>query len=541
MSDPTANISKASTLSSASQRPLFIWPVALFALALVIRLVYALQVPFPPLDDPAYYVQGARSLRQGTFFDMGITWNYAFKFDTVVRPGFDFWMPLASFLIAGTFLFLGDTPFAAQLPSVLFGAGLTVLTFYVGRRAFEKLEVSDRTKITLAGLSGLYVAVNPLLSYQSVTPDSMMSFGLLAAVGLLFYWDEKPGRWAAFGFGVAVGLAYLARTHALLLLAAWGLVMLARLYKNRRSKPELFYHLANIGLVGLGLALTMGPWLLRNYLTFGSLTARSMGESVFMYQLSTFYNYETPVTLQSFLSYGWGEFLSLRWEALRNVWLDLLGTLFFPLGLVALLGLYFLWKKNKSFNISLLYGFLTMVVLPLLVSVVSINGTVYHSIASLGPVGAVGLIYLLWQVGQWLKVGKAKRFSLFPLLVALFLVIEIVQFGIAAPSVIEGHRTSEAKFARLKTWLDANMQGPAVITDEPSTVNYVTGIPALRLPADESLEVVQKLAKKFNVKYIVVTSALGRYPDLLYSPENTFFPRVYKDAALGEFEVFLVP
>lgn len=516
------------------------WPLGLFGLAFLIRLVYALQVPFPSLDDPAYYVQGARSLRQGTFFEMGITWNYAFKFNSVVRPGFDFWTPLAAFLIATSFTLFGDNPLAAQLPSIVGGAVLASLGYYLARRIFEPLasEWGSRRRELIAGLVGLYIALNPFLSFQSVTPDSMMIFAPLATGAILVYLRKLPGRPAALAFGLLAGFAYLARTHALFLVAAWVIIMLWRIYSD---KPNRRRHLENSGLVFGGLAVTVLPWMLRNFFTFGSFASPSTTESIFMYQFPSFYNYETPINFQSFLASGLDKIVGIRMEALRNSFSDVLGGLFFPLGFLPIVGLLLLWRRTKELSITLVYGFLTVVVFPLVFSVVSSTGSLYHSIGSLGAVGAVGLFYLLWWLSHKLKINGMQFPGLFPVLVGLFLVLEIVQFAVSTPDAINTQRQEQARFTRLKTWLAANNPGKVVISDEPSTFNYATGIPALRLPADESLEVVQRLAKKYGAKYIVVTSNFGRYPDLLLSPENKLFPRVYKDNVAGEFEVYLVP
>jgi hypothetical protein len=76
-----------------------------------------------------------------------------------------------------------------------------------------------------------------------------------------------------------------------------------------------------------------------------------------------------------------------------------------------------------------------------------------------------------------------------------------------------------------------------IIANEPATLNYATGLPALRLPANEPLETLQHLASRYGARYIVITDNFGRYPALLESPSNTFFTQVYRDPK-GEFEVY---
>jgi hypothetical protein len=62
----------------------------------------------------------------------------------------------------------------------------------------------------------------------------------------------------------------------------------------------------------------------------------------------------------------------------------------------------------------------------------------------------------------------------------------------------------------------------------------------LRLPADEPLEVVRRLADRYKAGYIVITGYFGRYPALLQAPDNQTFPLVYQDPQ-AEFEIYKVP
>ncbi len=504
----------------------------LLFLALALRLYYALQLPFPPLDDPAYYVQGARSLRTAHPLELSITWNYHPLFDTLPHPGFDFWMPMTSFLIAACFAVMGDTPLAAQLPSVIGGSLLAVFTFYLTRRTLTTAGLKPSAISLLSVLAGLYIALNPLLAYQSAVPDSEMIYAPLITAALLVWLGGQSNR-RAFGFGLLLGLAYVTRSHAAFLGLAWLIVTIWQLRREPRKD------LLRAAFTLLGLALTAGPWMVRTWLTFGFLNSPAGLQSGLIDDYATLFNYETPINFNTFLGLGWGRILEIRLIALRNAWFEVLGVMFFPTVLLPVVGLFLLWRRNRALGPALLYGLLLGFGLPLVFVAASSTGSFYHSAGSLAPLGALGYIYLLWLVSDWYKRRRPRSLSVLPVLVGVVVLLELFQLSVTISTTTEEHRRNEAVYARLGEWLATNASGQTVIADEPSSLNYATGLPALRLPADEPLEVLDRLARRYKARYIVVTGNFGRYPALLQAPSNTLFPRLYRDPQ-GQFEVYKV-
>jgi hypothetical protein len=513
----------------------WLWSGGLFGLALLIRLVYALQLPFPPLDDPAYYVQGARSLFNGHPLELSIIWSYHPVPATVLHPGFDFWMPLTSFLIAGSFLILGDTTLAAQLPSVLAGSALPVLTFWLAWRVFRKIGLETKAQFFLAGGAGLYIALNPLLAYQSAVPDSQMIYAtLVGAAALVWINRESPGQ--SLGLGLLMGLAYLTRSHAVFLIMAWAIVTLVRLLKEHKSRAAT---LKLAAFTVAGLALTAGPWLLRNWLTFHSLSSPAALESGLINNYATLFNYETPINFDTFLRQGLDAIFKARLNALYNAWVEVLGTMFVPTVLLPGAGLFLLWRRNRELvGRWLLYCLLLGLGLPLVFVAASSTGSFYHSSGSMAPFGAIGFVYLFYRASEKYRDWKPAGLRLFPVLLVALLAVELVQFGVSAGGTVSNHRHDQSVYARLGSWLAANQVTGPVISDEPSSLNYATGIPAVRLPSDEPLETVKRLAERYGATYIVVTGYFGRYPTALESTENNkIFPLAYMDPQ-GEFEIY---
>lgn len=66
----------------------------LFALAFALRLIFALRLAFPPLDDPAFYIQTARNLAAGRGLTIDVIWNYSVPFAPLA-----IWFVLWSYLL----------------------------------------------------------------------------------------------------------------------------------------------------------------------------------------------------------------------------------------------------------------------------------------------------------------------------------------------------------------------------------------------------------------------------------------------------------
>ena len=89
-------------------------PLALYALALVVRLVLLVGFPDPAYPDSFYYVDVARSLAAGHGFSVDFVWIFAEVGGTIPAdpilpiPSNAHWMPLASIVQVPFIWLLGD-------------------------------------------------------------------------------------------------------------------------------------------------------------------------------------------------------------------------------------------------------------------------------------------------------------------------------------------------------------------------------------------------------------------------------------------------
>ncbi len=105
------------------RRGLDVWiALGLLAIAWAIRLALAAHIAFPPLDDPAFYLQTARSLAAGRGLVSDVLWSYQFTFPSVTHPSHEYWMPIATLLMVPWIKAFGDSLLVAQIPGTFCAA-----------------------------------------------------------------------------------------------------------------------------------------------------------------------------------------------------------------------------------------------------------------------------------------------------------------------------------------------------------------------------------------------------------------------------------
>ncbi len=161
-----------------------------------------------------------------------------------------FHLPLFSTILAGFSLLGLDTQTAHMLVGCALGALTVVLVGLVGVRVG-----GPATGLVAAGLAAVYP---PLVMNDSVLLSESLTGPTIAGSLLAALWlRERPGAGRALVLGVAIGLAALNRSEALLLVVLLGVPALL---------PVRSLKLA--GLVVLATAVTIAPWAIRNATTF---------------------------------------------------------------------------------------------------------------------------------------------------------------------------------------------------------------------------------------------------------------------------------
>lgn len=219
----------------------------MFVAALSLRVANAWLATGPnacPVSDPATYDTVAWNLARGAGFSLD---GAGGAYPTAFVP------PLLPWITSLLYRTVGHDYFAAVLLGCVIGSLAPLLLAAFATRMFSS---------AVGRLAGWLAVVHPLLVFfcghlLTETPFTVM---LLFALLLSVEWVKAPRPGRALGTGIAWGLAALTRPTALALPALVG--VWAWLPLGFALSPRA--RLRQIALLLLGLALTVGPWTLRN-------------------------------------------------------------------------------------------------------------------------------------------------------------------------------------------------------------------------------------------------------------------------------------
>ena len=469
--------------------------LALFAAAAIVRLLFATQLAFPPLDDPAFYLQTARNLAHGRGLVIDVLWSYQYPFVDVTHASHEYWMPLATLLMAPFIRLLGDHLLVASIPGILLGASLAPLTYWLGRITWPE-------RPRLAVLASVLVIGGALPIYQSASTDSAAPFAFCAALALgcaALAIEHGSLRWA-FGAGVFGGLSYLARADGVLVILCVA-SFVAAAWPRRRGVERSLLHVVGVGIVIL-------PWWWRNLTAFGAIQPVSPWIGAVLQDYLQMFNWGDAPTLQGLLGRGIGFVASLRARAfLHNlsVWL----VMAFPYVLLGVPGL--LLQRKRALRLGAAYGFSLLAVSALVYSVPTLSGLFYHSAGATLPwlaVGSVDVLRRMNERGRWRLLAIASY--------AATVLLIGVQCAIALPSVLDAGREERGRFEAAGEWLRNHLpEGEPVMASQPHSLNYASGYPALMLPAGQDVDSLRQVAAAYGARVVVVTEQVGRYPQAL--------------------------
>jgi Dolichyl-phosphate-mannose-protein mannosyltransferase len=470
---------------------------SLFVASFAIRLFLAARIVFPPLDDPAFYIQSARNIAIGRGLVIDVIWNYFVPFNSVTHASHEFWLPLSSIVMAGSIKIFGDTLGAAQLPGIISGALLPVLTYLIGRYLWP-----DQRRWSI--LAAALIIPSAILVYQSANADSSALYTLLSTSALFTSVSVLKWRqlWLAALVGVLCGLSYLTRSFGSLLPIGIGIMWLTQLRNDRMILIKM------IAAAGIGLFIIVLPWWLRNQSVFGSIQPSSLMTAMSARDYGEWFNYTDLPSLQKLFSQDIGSILALRLDGLLRS-LGVILLISFPFGLIGLPMALFrrepIWRAFTAYHLLLIF------VASFIFTIPTVTGSFYHSAGTFAIWAAVGFVAL---IKDWWARSPRRLWAIAASMTCAALVIG--QAIIAWPVVIADSRSNFEKFTSIADWLHhaASIDQP-VITTEAHSLNYASGYPTLTLPNQQSIDVVRALADRYGARYVVITESVGLYPDAL--------------------------
>ena len=498
-------------------------PLGILGLALGVRLLTAWPLRQPGYADAYYYAVGAQQLEAGHGFQEPFIWNYLEPPDTVPHPGFSYWMPLTAILGWLGLTTFGNSFWALQAPFILLSATLPLVAYGIAW---------DLTgEVKQAVLAALLAAFPGFYAHVLVLPDNFAPFAL---AGSLCLWAAGrglvEGRSIWFGLaGVAAGFAHLARADGLLLV---GIALLAAVAPalaitgNMGGSRSRLSWVGKVGLVLGGYLLIMGPWFVRNWFAFGTPLAGSGIKTVFLTTYDDVFAYGRPLTLKSYLAWGWGEILRSKGQALainlQRLWVEALLVILVP---VSGLGLW-KFRRERLLWPFLLYALLLFATMTFLFTFPGMRGGLFHSASALLPtlfaVAGPGLETALrwaarrfrgWHVRRAWKVFSAA-------LVGIAILVTAVALWRAGVFNGEWNRRDEA-YAQAGDWLsDQGASGSVVMVGNAPGFTWQSGHAAVAIP-NEPLDTIVDVADRYGARYLILDGSRPRTTDDLYAGRTT--------------------
>jgi hypothetical protein len=487
-------------------------PLALYVLALVVRLVLLAGFPDPAYPDSSYYVDVAHSLAAGHGFSIDAIWIFPEvggsipANPTLPVPSNAHWMPLASIVQVPFIWLLGPTALASALPFALAGAIAAPLTWAIARDA-------GAARLVAVG-AGVLVAIPAASAVFMAQPDN---FGLYQPLVAGALWMGARGlRGDARGFalgGLLVGLATLARNDGVLVGAALGLAFAWdrwRAWRSGGSRGPAIPAWAGVACFALFLVV-VAPWLARQLAVFGSISPSSLsGKVFFIRSIDEWNSITTPANLQWLLGQGLGPLAASRIGGLVaaiTIFSVLVGgVILAPLIVVG--G----WARRRSpdFGPFFAYAGLLAAFSTLLSAVHVPGGTFIHSAVGLAPYAyilalegvAVAVAWVAARRSTW-NVESATR----------FFVVAAVGLGIVV-AIGSALVTQAAWAARRDDFqlvarglVDAGAgAGDRVMSIDASGTLYWTGHGGVVL-VNDPLPTIEQVARAYDIRWLVLDRA----------------------------------
>jgi hypothetical protein len=487
-------------------------PIALYALAMVVRAMVFWLHPDAAYPDSYYYVDVARALQSGHGFNIDFIWSFVdvggrIPIDpTLPIPSNAHWMPLASIIQLPTIWLLGPTSLASTIPFAILGALAAPMTWLLAR------EIGCSPRVAMA--AGIAVAAPAAATLFMAQPDNL---ALYQPLGLGVLWLTARGLKGKGGSyvlaGLLVGIATLARNDGILLGAAVGLAFVWDRWRAWRSSgsraPAIPWRYA--GACFALFLVVVAPWYIRQLVVFGSLSPSSTSGRILMIQTYEQMNSVTGDTsLAGFLSQGIGPLLQSR-----------------LLGFVSALQIYFViatpivlapfvliggWARQRSieFGPFFAYAAILFAAAGLVFAVHVPYGTFLHSAVALVPMTFIlafegAVIASRWTARHrptWTEEGAARLFLMAS--VASVMVNATAFTALAMPAwnadrdnrLAAGHALEAAGAPVTDLLLSADPAGFKYFTDRGGVVT-----------PNDSLEVIHAVAADYDIRWLVLERA----------------------------------
>jgi hypothetical protein len=536
--------------------------LAIFLLAVLVRVLLALPQRQPHYFDAYYYYDVAENLQAGRGFVVDFIWNYLNQPQFVSHPSNLYWMPLSSMLAALPMKVFGASYGAAQIPFILTSSLLPPMAYALSWRLYARRDYG--------WLAAILTTFAPFYLKYWACPDNFAPFAICAALSLLtmgLLWTKRQARYALLT-GLLMGGSHLARADGILLWLSFGVFLLVIVAAHRRTNVEdpiasgagcrefmLSDVFVWIGLALGGYLLVMGPWFWRNWALIGNPLSSAGIKTIFLRSYADLFSYSADLSWQSYLAWGVTDIVRSKASAAVHNLAVVLGALQFHLAPFALVGLWGLRKRREyvPFYVYAATLYLSMV---LVFTFPSTHASMLHSTAALLPflfvaslpgidsvVGWVARRRRTWHAPTARKVFRLGLttvvvvISLFDYCQSVFLSLEPLELQPLWNQANTGYLT-------VSQWLDEHASDdPVVMVVDPPAYYYFTHRPAVVIPNEEIDDIVE-IAQKYDVEYLILEYDHVLSLDAIYRAQVSdpafVLEHAFQDAGGNEVQIYQI-
>ena len=317
---------------------------ALALLVAAVRYWAARPLTFCGTPDACYYLGLAENLAAGQGFRARFLFDLQQAHITLPNTGIEYWRPGISLVLLLAKPFGGVNLHSSIAISILAGIVFAAAAWHVAMQAYE-----DR-RIALGSFG--FCLVSSVGWNGSFSPDSGLYYGAAVAWFLALFTVRRQGLLQDVLALGCIGLAYLVRNDAALLL----LPLLAVLWQRNRlasrdpahAAPRAGSSLLYAALTLAGFLVVLLPMHLLYRAVLGTAFPSGTAQVLFLNDLSDFSRYHSPVNLHTLLAYGSKRLIFFRIATFATVIYRIAVLMIGYTALVFLPGLWAARRNNRT-------------------------------------------------------------------------------------------------------------------------------------------------------------------------------------------------
>ncbi len=472
--------------------------IATFVLAFIMKLFYIAIEVHPGVGDSSYYYILAENLASGRGFVVDFIGHYMSIPDQITHYANDYWMPLASVIMAIFMFVFGKSLFIALIPATI----ASLLTGYVTYKLAKFFTGSDFVSAVSAGI----VIWTPTYSTFCIGPDSPVYYVLFVCSSLYFLITRRDELTSLILAAFLGGLAHLTRQDGVLLFITI-IIYIAIIYPARKA--------IKYGLIATAAyVLTLSPLMVLNYVHLGTPLTGCAARTPFFTEYFDFYNYTGDISLRTFMDLGISKIIMDKIKVgLFNskIIYKYLGSFLWIMALAGIGG-WLIDSKKRVWRNEYLPPLILVVSLYLIYSFITTYISVFGGFLRSGMVMVpFAVIIAISTLRKYLNSSKIRWLA-----VIFLTMILISESSYCAYSLRKGHISMVSFQEDVINAIeeDADDDGRIIImTRWPWEINHSFGYKTLQIPKG-SPDTIYTVSKKYDANYLLVPLSLISFGDI---------------------------